>query len=58
MQETYTRQVKVAYEGLTTMSPCSKRIPARDEGLSPVKVTTLQEEENPYFPTKYSAILP
>ena len=38
---------------LTATSPSSKRMPARDAGLSPVKATTLQSAEKPYCSTRY-----
>ena len=43
---------------LTATSPLCNRMPASDEGLSPVNATTLQSGENPYLCTIYCEILP
>ena len=42
----------------TTMSPSFIRVPASEEGLSPVAATTAQSEENPYFDENNGEILP
>ena len=43
---------------LTATSPLCRRMPANDDGLSPVNAITLHSAENPYLSTMYREILP